>query len=95
MKEPDIVGIFGKFGIKTELLGITHGVTYTLFELGFDEGIKGARVWKYEDELAAALSAESLRIVPIPGRNAVGIEVPNRERTRVDFDSFTDALCYC
>ena len=92
MEEPDIVGIFGKFGIKTELLGITHGVTYTLFELGLDEGIKVAKVWKYEDELAAALSVESFRIVPIPGRNAVGIEVPNRERTRVDFDSLTGAL---
>ena len=92
MEEPDIVDILAKFGIKTEVLGITHGVTYTLFELEFDEGIKVARVWKYEDELAAALSVESLRIVPIPGRNAVGIEVPNRERTRVDFESFTDAL---
>lgn len=92
MEEPNIVDILAKFGIKTELLGITHGVTYTLFELGFDKGIKVARIWKYVDELVAALSVESLRIVPIPGRNAVGIEVPNRERTRVDFDSFTDAL---
>jgi len=88
-----IVDTFAKFRIGTELQGITHGATYTLFELGLDEGTKVAPVWGLTDNLAMALSVELVRITaPIPGKNAIGIEVPNKKRVRVEFDSLIDAL---
>ena len=91
-KEKLIVDTFAKLGIKVEVLGITCGVTYSLFELEISEGTRVAHVWALADDLAIALSVNDVRIVPISGKNAVGLEVPNRERTWVDFDSFIDAL---
>lgn len=88
-----IVDTFAKFRIGVELQGIAHGATYTLFELGFEEGTKVAPVWELADNLAMALSVELVRITaPILGKNAIGIEVPNKKRVRVEFDSLTDAL---
>ena len=88
-----IVDIFTKFGISTELQGITHGSTYTLFELSIDSGTRIAPVWGLADNLAMALSVDSVRIVaPIPGKSAVGIEVPNKKIEEVSFDSLKASL---
>ena len=88
-----IVDTFAKFGIGTELMRITHGATYTLFELGLDEGTKVAAVWRLADNLAMVLSVTCVRIIaPIPGKTAIGIEVPNKKREWVEFDSLTGAL---
>lgn len=88
-----IVDTFAKFRIGTELQGITHGATYTLFELGLEEGTKVAPVWGLADNLAMALSVDSVRITaPIPGKNTIGIEVPNKKRVRVEFDTLKKAL---
>ena len=90
-----IVDTFARFGVKMEVLGITCGATYTLFELRFSGKTKLvtlAKIVASVDDLAIALSVENVRIVPISVKNAVGLEVPNRERTRVDFDSLTAAL---
>lgn len=81
-----IVDTFAKFRIGVELQGIAHGATYTLFELGVEEGAKVAPVWGLADNLAMALSVELVRITaPIPGKNAIGIEVPNKKRVRVEW----------
>jgi DNA segregation ATPase FtsK/SpoIIIE, S-DNA-T family len=91
-KEKLIVDTFAKLGIKVEVLGITCGVTYSLFELGYNELTTLAKILASQDDLAITLSVEDVRIAPVPVKNAVGLEVPNRERAWVDFDSFTDAL---
>ena len=94
-KEKLIVDFFAKFDIKMEVLGITCGATYSLFELGFSGKTKLvtlAKIVASVDDLAIALSVENVRIVPISVKNAVGFEVPNNERTWVDFDSLTDSL---
>ncbi len=87
-----IVDTFARFGIKMEVLGITCGATYTLFELRYDEGTKVAKVLALADDLAIALSVDDVIIVPSSVKNAIELEVPNSERTWVDFYSFTDAL---
>ena len=90
-----IVDTFARFGVKMEVLGITCGATYTLFELRFSGKTKLvtlAKIVAYVDDLAIALLVKNVRIVPSSVKNAIGLEVPNSERTWVDFDSLTAAL---
>ena len=88
-----IVDTFTKFGIETRLEAAHHGPAFTSFELSVDSGTRIAPVWGLADNLAMALSVENVRIVaPIPEKSAIGIEVPNKKREEVSFESMTDAL---
>lgn len=71
----------GSFKIGAEVVGVSQGPAVTQYEVRLAEGIKVSRVVSYEADLAAALRAVSVRVVaPIPGRDTVGVEVPNQER---------------
>ena len=68
------------FGIETRLTGIAHGPAVTRFELQPAPGIKVSRITALSDDIALNLAAERVRIeAPIPGKAAVGVEVPNDE----------------
>ncbi len=70
-----------QFDVEGEVTNIVSGPLITRFEFEPAPGIKINRIENLADDLSLALSAESIRILaPIPGRNAVGIEIPNRER---------------
>ena len=72
------------FRIETRVVGYTRGPVITMYELALKEGTKLATVVNRSDDLAIALKAESVRIVaPIPGKNTVGVEVPNLIRDEV------------
>ncbi len=72
------------FHIPVELTGVSHGPAVTRFEIRPQPGIKVSKVASYEADIAMALSAESVRIeAPIPGKNAVGVEVPNDAKEMV------------
>ena len=88
-----IAGVFGKSGIDVSLNGFNRGAAFTLFEFSIGPEAKASRVWKLKDRIAAALSVENVRlIVPIPGKEAIGVEVPNKRRRTVPFASFNTAL---
>jgi S-DNA-T family DNA segregation ATPase FtsK/SpoIIIE len=71
------------FRIDGEVTGIHPGPVITLFEFRPGRGIKVAQIASFEG-LAMALSAEQVRVIaPIPGRDVVGIEIPNRVRETV------------
>ncbi len=75
-----------EFGINVEVTGIRHGSSITCFEVLPSPGIRLTRISNLADNIALRLAAESIRIVsPIPGKHAVGIEIPNRERDIVRF----------
>lgn len=75
-----------EFGISAEIIGIKKGPVVTMFELAPAPGVKLNRIVSLQDNIALSLAANSVRIVaPIPGRAAVGIEVPNRKRSIVSF----------
>ena len=75
-----------EFGISAEIVGIKKGPVVTMFELAPAPGVKLNRIVSLQDNIALSLAANSVRIVaPIPGRAAVGIEVPNRKRSIVSF----------
>ena len=81
------------FGIKTVYKGFTFGCIYTLYEIAVDPGTRVLSVLCHEDDLAVALSEESVRIIaPIPGKRTIGVEVPNRIGCCICFDSFVPEL---
>jgi len=73
------------FNVKGEVVEILPGPVITTFEYRPAPGIKLSKITGLSDDLALALSAVSIRIVaPIPGRDVVGIEIPNDEREMVN-----------
>jgi S-DNA-T family DNA segregation ATPase FtsK/SpoIIIE len=83
----------GHFGVKAELVGCVAGPHITRYELRLAPGVKMSKVGNLKDDLAYALAATDIRILaPIPGKTAVGVEVPNRNRSLVRLgDVFGDA----
>jgi DNA segregation ATPase FtsK/SpoIIIE, S-DNA-T family len=75
-----------EFNIDAEVTGIRKGPVITLFEVLPAQGVRISKIANLSDNIALRLAAPSVRIVaPIPGRHAVGIEVPNRVRSIVSF----------
>ncbi len=75
-----------EFSIEAEVTGIRKGPVITLFEVLPAPGVRVSKIANLADNIALRLAAPSVRIVaPIPGRHAVGIEVPNKERAIVSF----------
>ena len=71
----------GHFGIDAKVIGMTTGPHITRYELRLAPGIKVSKVANLKDDLAYALAATDVRILaPIPGKQAVGVEVPNAMR---------------
>ena len=68
-------------GVETRLVGMVVGPTVTRFELELGAGVKVAKVTSLNKDIAYAMASPDVRILaPIPGRQAIGIEVPNAER---------------
>lgn len=79
-----LVETLRQFDVDATLSGITPGPTVTRFEVELAPGVKVAKVKGLSDDIAYALASESVRIqAPIPGKSAIGIEIPNRERRLV------------
>jgi S-DNA-T family DNA segregation ATPase FtsK/SpoIIIE len=71
-------------GVDTELVGYTRGPTVTRYELSLGGGVKVAKVTSLSRDIAYTMAATDVRILaPIPGKSAIGIEVPNSHRELV------------
>jgi S-DNA-T family DNA segregation ATPase FtsK/SpoIIIE len=71
-------------GVETTVVGMTVGPTVTRYELELGAGVKVARVTSLNKDIAYAMASPDVRILaPIPGRSAIGVEVPNRQRQLV------------
>ncbi|CAN5233267.1 DNA translocase FtsK [soil metagenome] len=71
-------------GVETRLVGMTVGPTVTRYELELGPGVKVARVTTLHRDIAYAMASPDVRILaPIPGRSAIGVEVPNTQRELV------------
>jgi S-DNA-T family DNA segregation ATPase FtsK/SpoIIIE len=97
-------GVLEDFGVKGDIINVRPGPVVTLFELEPAPGIKSSRVIGLADDIARSMSAISARVAVVPGRNAIGIELPNEHREIVylremlaseDFDKMRGKLPIC
>ena len=71
------------FGVKGQIGQVSPGPVVTLYEFEPAPGVKSSRVINLADDIARSMAAESARVAVVPGRNAIGIELPNRRRETV------------
>jgi S-DNA-T family DNA segregation ATPase FtsK/SpoIIIE len=76
-------GVLEDFGVRGEIVNVRPGPVVTLYELEPAPGIKSSRVIGLADDIARSMSAISARVAVVPGRNAIGIELPNQRRETV------------
>jgi S-DNA-T family DNA segregation ATPase FtsK/SpoIIIE len=76
-------GVLEDFGVKGEIIHVRPGPVVTLYELEPAPGIKSSRVIGLADDIARSMSAIACRVAVVPGRNAIGIELPNARRETV------------
>jgi S-DNA-T family DNA segregation ATPase FtsK/SpoIIIE len=88
----DLVAALAAHGVTTRLVGRTVGPTVTRFELELGSGVKVARVTSLSRDIAYAMASPDVRILaPIPGKSAIGVEVPNRTRQLVTLRDILDS----
>lgn len=83
---------FSSFGVKAKVTQVHLGPAVTKYEVMPDTGVKVSKIVSLQDDLALALAAKDIRIeAPIPGKSAVGIEVPNSEVSMVTLREVIEA----
>ena len=82
------------YGIKGEIVGVKPGPVVTLYELEPAPGLKSSRVVGLADDIARSMSAVSARVAVIPGKNVIGIELPNKTRETVHLRDLLSAPEY-
>ncbi len=78
-----LMNVLEDFNIKGDIVSIHPGPVVTLYELEPAAGIKSSRVISLVDDIARSMSAVSVRAAVVPGRNVIGIEIPNKVRQTV------------
>ena len=87
-----LVGTLESFGVRTRVINNSRGPTVTRYELQPEMGVRINRIVSLADDIALNLAAESVRIeAPIPGKSAVGIEIPNAVRQVVNLRSIIES----
>ncbi|WP_421856692.1 DNA translocase FtsK 4TM domain-containing protein [Oceanicaulis sp.] len=78
-----LTGVLADFGVKGEVVQVRPGPVVTLYELEPAPGVKTSRVINLADDIARSMAAVACRVSVVPGRNAIGIELPNQHRETV------------
>ena len=87
-----LVQTLREFGVETQVINISRGPAVTRYELGLAAGVKISRITGLADDIALRLAATGVRIeAPIPGKAAVGIEIPNRVKSTVCLRELIDS----
>ena len=89
-----LMGVLGDFGVKGRISGIYPGPVITLFELEPARGTKSSRVVGLADDIARSMSAVSARVAVVPGRDAIGIELPNPVREIVSLRAILESNAF-
>ncbi|MEQ9191231.1 MAG: DNA translocase FtsK 4TM domain-containing protein [Alphaproteobacteria bacterium] len=86
--------VLADFGVKGEIVKVRPGPVVTLYELEPAPGTKTSRVIALADDIARSMSAISVRIAVVPGRNVIGVELPNADREMVGLSEMLAADSY-
>ncbi len=76
----DLTSVLGDFGVRGSIQSFRPGPVVTLYELEPAPGTKSSRVIGLADDIARSMSAVSVRVAVVPGRNVIGVELPNPRR---------------
>ncbi|WP_341759939.1 FtsK/SpoIIIE family DNA translocase [Candidatus Endowatersipora endosymbiont of Watersipora subatra] len=76
-------GVLEDFGIKGQIIKVYPGPVVTLYELELAPGVKSSRVISLSEDIARSMSSVAARVAIVPGRNVIGIELPNKQRETV------------
>jgi S-DNA-T family DNA segregation ATPase FtsK/SpoIIIE len=79
------------FGVRGEIIHVRPGPVVTLYEFEPAPGVKSSRVINLADDIARSMSAISARVAVVPGRNVIGIELPNETRETVYFRELVES----
>src|SRR5262249_28627820 len=86
--------VLADFGVKGEIKAVHPGPVVTLFEFEPARGTKSARVIVLAEDIARSMSAVSVRVAVVPGRNVIGIELPNPRRDTVYLRELVEAEAF-
>lgn len=87
--------VLQEFGVKAKVIRVTRGPVITRYEVAPAAGVKISKIVNLADDIALALAARDVRIeAPIPGKAAVGIEVPNKQSRTVPFREVIETSTY-
>jgi S-DNA-T family DNA segregation ATPase FtsK/SpoIIIE len=83
------------FGVEAKVIEVSRGPAITMYEMSLSPGVKVSKVNALSDDIALALAASQVRIIaPIPGKSAIGIEIPNKDTTMVTFREILESPEY-
>ena len=93
-KAARLAEVLQEFGVRGRIKEVRPGPVVTLFEMEPAAGVKSARVISLADDIARSMSATSARMAVVPGKNAIGIELPNEDRETVYLRSLLQSDTY-
>lgn len=86
-----LISVLDNFGVKAKLLQVTQGPTVTRYEIQPDTGIKLSKIVGLADDIALNLAVSTVLVAPVPGKAAVGIEIPNNKVSAVSIREMLEA----
>ena len=93
-KAARLTDVLKEFGVRGRIKEVRPGPVITLFEMEPAPGVKSSRVISLADDIARSMSAISARVAVVPGKNAIGIELPNEDRDTVYLRTLLQAEAY-
>lgn len=86
-----LISVLDNFGVKAKLLQVTQGPTVTRYEIQPDTGVKLSKIVGLADDIALNLAVSTVLVAPVPGKAAVGVEIPNQKVTSVSIREMIDS----
>lgn len=91
----ELKDVLHTFGLDVSIIGSSRGPAVTRFEVQMPAGVSVKKITNLSDDIMMSLGAKDIRIeAPIPGKKAVGIEIPNKESTMVHFRELMDSKVF-
>ncbi|MCC8161226.1 MAG: DNA translocase FtsK [Oscillospiraceae bacterium] len=78
-----LISVLDNFGVKAKLSQVTQGPTVTRYEIQLDTGVKLSKIVGLADDIALNLAVSTVLVAPVPGKAAVGVEIPNNKVSSV------------